>query len=337
MIVSWLTTNQCNLRCRHCYQDAGSKSAEELTTDEAKKMIGEIASAGFKIMIFSGGEPLMRPDIFELVSYAASIGLRPVFGTNGTLITEETAMKLKQSGAKAMGISLDSLKEDRHNFFRGKEDAFQMTLKGIENCKKAGLPFQIHTTIMDWNKKEVCDIIDFCVESGAIASYLFFLIPVGRGKFLEKTSLEVMEYEELLKTIMEKQKQVSIDIKPTCAPQFIRVARQMDVKTRFTKGCLAGLTYCIIDPVGTVRPCAYMVEEAGNVREQPFDQIWKSSRLFKNLRTRRYKGTCRDCIYEKECGGCRARAGYYHEGDYMAEDSYCAYGKQLETGGVVAD
>lgn len=135
---------------------------------------------------------------------------------------------------------------------------------------------------------------------------------------------------------MEKQKQVSIDIKPTCAPQFIRVAKQMDVKTRFQKGCLAGLSYCIIDPTGTVRPCAYMVEEAGNVRQEPFDQIWRSSSLLNHLRTRHYKGTCHGCAYEEECGGCRARAGYYHEGDYMGEDSYCAYGKGFEAGGTWA-
>ena len=137
-----------------------------------------------------------------------------------------------------------------------------------------------------------------------------------------------MEYEKLLQIIMKKQKEVPIDIKPTCAPQFTRVARELEVETRFTRGCLAGLSYCVVNPVGKVRPCAYMVEEAGDIRKEPFDEIWKNSPLFKTLRTREYKGTCRDCIYGKECGGCRARAGYYHDGDFMAEDSYCAYGKQ---------
>ncbi|MFT4104178.1 MAG: putative heme d1 biosynthesis radical SAM protein NirJ2 [Lacrimispora sp.] len=329
MIVSWMTTNQCNLKCKHCYQDAGSKKTDELTTEEAKKLIDEIAAAGFRIMIFSGGEPLMRPDIYTLVSYASGRGLRPVFGTNGMLITEEAAKKLKECGAASMGISLDSLDEEKHNQFRGDENAYRLTLRGIENCKKAGLPFQIHTTIMDWNQEEVSHIIDFAVRAGAVASYLFFLIPVGRGIYLEETSLEVMEYERLLQTIMAKQKEVPIDIKPTCAPQFTRVAKEMEVDTRFTRGCLAGLSYCVISPVGKVRPCAYMVEEAGDVREEAFDRIWKTSSLFENLRTQDYKGTCRECAYGKACGGCRARAGYYHEGDYMAEDSYCAYGKQL--------
>lgn len=324
-----MTTNQCNLNCSHCYQDAGDKKEKELTTAQAKKMIDEIAGAGFKIMIFSGGESLMRKDIYELVAYAASKGLRPVFGTNGTMITKKAAKKLKECGAAAMGISLDSLDKKKHDEFRGVDGAYELTIKGMENCREAGLPFQIHTTIMNWNRDEVCDIADFAVEMGAMAFYIFFLIPVGRGKYIEDTSLEVMSYEELLKTIMEKQRTLPIDIKPTCAPQFTRVAKQLEVNTRFTRGCLAGLSYCIVSPEGKVRPCAYMVEEAGDVRQTPFDEIWKNSGLFKNLRTEEYKGTCKDCDYVKSCGGCRARAGYYNNGDYMAEDSYCAYGKEL--------
>ena len=184
---------------------------------------------------------------------------------------------------------------------------------------------------MDWNKDEVCNIIDFAVEMGAMAQYLFFLIPVGRGVYIEDTAEEVLEYENLLRTIMEKQKQVPIPIKPTCAPQFTRVAKQLGVPLdkRFTRGCLAGLTYCIISPVGKVRPCAYMVEEAGDVHEQPFDEIWKNADVFQQLRTQDYKGACGKCGYKTICGGCRARSAYYHDGDILQEDSYCAFGKQL--------
>ena len=329
MIVSWMTTNQCNLKCKHCYQDAGSKKADELTTGQARKLIGEIARAGFKIMIFSGGEPLLRPDIFELVSCAAQAGLRPVLGTNGTLITREAAARLKACGAAAMGISLDSLDEQKHNDFRGDGDAFRLTLEGMAHCREAGLPFQVHTTVMSWNRNEIGDITDFAVQAGAIAHYLFFLIPVGRGKLLEKTALEAADNERLLQAVMAKQREVPIDIKPTCAPQFTRVAKQTGTRTRFSKGCLAGLSYCIVSPVGIVRPCAYMTEEAGDVREVPFDDIWQNSLLFKTLRTRSYQGACGGCDYRADCGGCRARAGYYHDGDYMAEDSCCAYGRQL--------
>ena len=330
MIVSWMTTNHCNLSCKHCYQDAGDAKAAELNTQEAKKLIDEIARAGFKIMIFSGGEPLTRPDIYELVAYAASKGLRPVFGTNGMLITKEVAQKLKDCGAMAMGISLDSLDEQKHNEFRGHPEAFKRTVEGMKNCREVGLPFQIHTTIMDWNKSEVLDVIDFAAEMGAMAEYLFFLVPVGRGIMIEKTAVEAQEYEDLLRSIMEKQKTSPIPIKPTCAPQFTRVARQVGVELdkRFTRGCLAGLTYCIISPVGKVRPGAYMVEEAGDVRETPFDEIWKNSELFKTLRTQDYKGTCGKCGYKNVCGGCRARSAYYHDGDILAEDSYCVFGQK---------
>ena len=330
MIVSWMTTNKCNLQCSHCYQNAGQQKACELTTNEAKKLIDEIARAGFKIMIFSGGEPLMRPDIFELVSYAVSKGLRAVFGTNGMLITREVAQKLKECGASAMGISLDSLNEEKHNCFRGHPEAFKRTIEGMKNCREVGLPFQIHTTIMDWNREEIDDILDFAVEMGAIAAYIFFLVPVGRGIDIEADALESLEYENLLRRIMERQKTLPIPIKPTCAPQFTRVANQLDVPLdpRFTRGCLAGLTYCIISPTGQVRPCAYMVEEAGDIRQTPFDEIWKNSPVFNLLRTKAYKGTCGDCTYKDMCGGCRARAAYYHGGDLLQEDSYCAFSRK---------
>ena len=332
MIVSWMTTNKCNLHCSHCYQDAGEAVSEELTTAEAKTMIDGIAKAGAHLMIFSGGEPLMRPDIFELVRYAASKQLRPVFGTNGTLLTEETVSKLKDSGASTLGISLDSLDPQKHDRFRGVRGSFDQTMEGILSCRRAGLPFQIHTTVLDWNKDELGDIIDFASSEGAKAVYVFFLIPVGRGVFLEESALETVEYEKLLQLLMTKQKELSITIKPTCAPQYTRVASQLDVALdrRFAKGCLAGISYCVVSPSGIVRPCAYMTETAGDVRQMPFDQIWADSELFRRLRTRDYAGTCGGCRYKDCCGGCRARAGYYDNGNILGEDPYCAYGRSIK-------
>ncbi|MDD6289430.1 MAG: radical SAM protein, partial [Eggerthellales bacterium] len=177
MIVSWMTTNRCNLKCAHCYQDASECQSNELTTDEAKAMIEQIARAGFRVMIFSGGEPLLRDDIFQLVAHAASCGLRPVFGTNGTLITPQVAKKLKDAGAAAMGISIDSLDPEKHDRFRGVEGAHAQTLAGIEACREAGLPFQIHTTVVDWNREEVCLISDFAQQIGASNHSIFFLVP----------------------------------------------------------------------------------------------------------------------------------------------------------------
>jgi putative heme d1 biosynthesis radical SAM protein NirJ2 len=324
-----MTTNECNLKCEHCYQDADAADERELSTSEGKKMIEEIAKAGFRIMIFSGGEPLLRPDIYELVAHAAKNGLRPVFGSNGTLITADVAARLKSLGASAMGISIDSLDAIKHDRFRGLPDAHALTLAGIENCKKAGLPFQIHTTVVDWNRDEVTDITDFAQDIGAIAHYIFFLIPVGRGVYIKDTSLKVLENEELLRKIMTKASQVKIEVKPTCAPQFTRVAKQLGIANRFTRGCLAGLTYCVIGSEGIVRPCAYMTEEAGDVRKQPFNEIWENSPIFNKLRTQAYSGACGSCDYKDVCGGCRARGAYYHDGDILAQDDYCAHGQQL--------
>jgi len=332
VIVSWNVTNACNLSCPHCYRDAGEKREEELNTQEAKMLLQQISQAGFKIMIFSGGEPLMREDIFELVEYAQKLGLRPVFGTNGTLISSEIANKLKSSGAAAMGISLDSISPEKHDKFRGVPGSFQKTLDGIKNCREAGLRFQIHTTVMDWNYDEIEDMTDMAVEIGASAHHIFFLVPTGRAVSLTKHIMQPEKYEELLERILEKQKQVPIELKPTCAPQFMRIAKQKGIKTRFSRGCIAGIAYCLINPVGDVQPCAYLDIKLGNVRKTSFTEIWKNNPVLKELRTMDYSGACGVCKYKAICGGCRARAAYYHDGDYMAEETWCVYSsKNLRT------
>lgn len=325
MIVSWNVTNACNMFCDHCYREAGCKAEEELSTEEAKTLLEQIARAGFKIMIFSGGEPLTRPDILELVSYATSLGLRSVFGTNGTLITLEMAQKLKNAGAMGMGISLDSMDKKKHNEFRKFDGAWEGAVQGMRNCRAVGLPFQIHTTVMDWNNHELEAITDFAVAEGAVAHHFFFLVPTGRAKTIEAESLRAEQYEETLTRIMKKQTEVDIELKPTCAPQFMRIAAQMGVKTRFRRGCLAGTAYCIISPRGKVQPCAYLNMELGDVRETPFDEIWKNNEVLNTLRTLEYKGGCGECEFKRACGGCRARAAYYHDGDYMAEEPWCLY------------
>lgn len=325
MIVSWNVTNACNMFCDHCYREAGCKAEEELSTEEAKTLLEQIARAGFKIMIFSGGEPLIRPDILELVSYATSLGLRSVFGTNGTLITLEMAQKLKAAGAMGMGISLDSMDKKKHNEFRKFDGAWEGAVQGMRNCRAVGLPFQIHTTVMEWNNHELEAITDFAVAEGAVAHHFFFLVPTGRAKTIEAESLRAEQYEETLTRIMKKQTEVDIELKPTCAPQFMRIAAQMGIKTRFRRGCLAGTAYCIISPRGKVQPCAYLNMELGDVRETPFDEIWKNNEVLNTLRTLEYKGGCGECEFKRACGGCRARAAYYHEGDYMAEEPWCLY------------
>ena len=325
MLVSWNTTNACNMYCEHCYRDAGAAAEEELNTQEGKALIDEIVKAGFKIMIFSGGEPLLRPDIFELVDYATAKGLRPVFGTNGSLITPQTAEKLKVAGALGMGISLDSINPAKHDRFRATPGAWESAVTGMRNCRAAGLPFQIHTTVMDWNYDEVETLTDFAVSEGAVAHHIFFMVPTGRAVNIETESLKAEQYESLLQRIMKKQQEVKIELKPTCAPQFMRIASQMGLKLRFQRGCLAGTGYCIISPRGDVQPCAYLNIPLGNVRETPFSEIWQHNEVLNKLRTLDYSGGCGACEYKKVCGGCRARAYFYHDGDYMAEEPWCLY------------
>ncbi len=315
--------------CAHCYRDAGCKASEELSTAEAKELLNQIARAGFKIMIFSGGEPLMRPDILELVRHAANLKLIPVFGTNGTLITPELARDLKSAGAKGMGISLDSLDREKHDKFRSFPGAWEGAVRGMKNCRDAGLPFQIHTTVMNWNSPELEKMTDFAVEIGARAHHFFFLVPTGRAATIEEESLRAEEYENVLTRIMKKQTQVSIELKPTCAPQFLRIAAELGIKTRFGRGCLAGLSYCIISPRGKVQPCAYLNMELGDVRKTPFDEIWKSNEVLKTLRTLEYKGNCGVCKYKNKCGGCRARAACYNEGDFMEGEPWCNYVEKI--------
>lgn len=325
MLISWNSTNQCNLYCEHCYRDAGARLEEELSTAEARKMIREIRQAGFKIMIFSGGEPVMRPDIYELVSYATENGLRAVMGTNATLISPGVAQKLKKAGIMAAAVSLDSLDEGKHDTFRGFSQAFAMTREGIKNLQEAGIPVQINTTVMDWNVDEIEGLCDYAIELGAVAYHVFFLVPAGRAINIEEEALRVQAYEKTIKRLMKKQQEVDIEIKPTCAPQFIRIAETMGMKLRFSRGCLAGISYCIISPRGDVQPCAYLDIPLGNVREQAFDEIWKSNQLLLDLRTMDYGGKCGICEYKLKCGGCRARAYYYSNGDYMAEDEWCLF------------
>ncbi len=325
MLVSWNTTNQCNMFCDHCYRDAGARLGDELNTVEGKRLIEQIREAGFRIMIFSGGEPLMRPDLFELGNYAQSQGLRPVLGTNATLVSPGVAREVKAAGFQAAGVSLDSLDPQKYDVFRHLDTAFERTVEGIYNLKEAGLAVQIHTTVMDWNVEELEALTDFAIDIGAMGHHVFFLVPTGRAVNIEQEALRVAQYEKTISMLMKKQQEVAIEIKPTCAPQFMRIAAAKGVSHRFTRGCLAGISYCIISPVGQVQPCAYLDIKLGNVREKSFADIWRDNPVLQQLRAAEYKGKCGICDFRERCGGCRARAYYYSGGDMMAEDNWCSY------------
>jgi putative heme d1 biosynthesis radical SAM protein NirJ2 len=323
VIISWNITKECQLKCRHCYRDAGTKQKDELTTAEGLDLIDEIARAGFKILILSGGEPLLRPDVFDLVRHAVARGVRAVLGTNGLLMTREMARALKAVGLARAGISLDSTSESVHDDFRQEQGAWRGTLAAMQICREEGLDFQVHTTVTAYNYKDVLRVTDLAVESGAKAHHIFFLVPAGRGKGMGALVTDD-QYKGLLTRILEKQKEVPIELKPVCAPQFVPLAKDIGLSTRFQRGCLAGTSYCVILPNGDVHPCPYFPVRAGNVREEKFSVMWRENGLFKELRVAGYTGQCGACGHKMSCGGCRARA-YAVSGDYMDFDPACIY------------
>jgi putative heme d1 biosynthesis radical SAM protein NirJ2 len=325
LIASWNVTNKCNLFCEHCYRDAGKGAENELTTREGFELLEHIAKAGFKLMVFSGGEPFLREDIFELTRYAASLGLRPVYGTNGTLITSELASRIKEAGGASVAISLHMVDKDELDEFCRAPDTYQKAIQAMRICTEADLPFQVNTTVFERNIDEIEQLCDLAKQMGARSHHVLFLVPTGRGKEIEEESLREKQYEKLIISLLRKRKELEFDIKPTCAPQFMRLARQAKIDTgRYTRGCLAGLSYVSITPTGDVFPCPYLPLNIGNVRETPFSSLWNNNPILKKLRTQEYSGKCGSCDYKNVCGGCRARAFFYH-GDYMGDEPWCSY------------
>ncbi|KXS41826.1 MAG: radical SAM family Fe-S protein [Methanolobus sp. T82-4] len=337
-LIAWETTAGCNLSCRHCRGASTFEKPEgELTTEEATRFIDEIAQMGNPILILSGGEPLVRDDIYGLAEYATEKGLRVALATNGTLVTPEVAERLRDVGIKRISISLDGSSPQTHDDFRCMPGAFEGAMKGIDNIKKAGIGFQINTTITKRNLKEIPAILEMATEIGADALHIFLLVPTGRGKELENEEIPAVEYERVLNWFYDKQKTAKIQLKATCAPHYFRIMRQkakkegieVSVKTHgyeaMTKGCLGGTGFCFVSSIGEVYPCGYLPALAGSIKKQSFKDVWENSKVFNDLRdVSKLKGKCGDCEYNKVCGGCRARA-YAATGDYLEEEPYCIY------------
>jgi putative heme d1 biosynthesis radical SAM protein NirJ2 len=329
VIVSWNVTNRCNLKCEHCYRDAGIESEQELDTEEGKALLDEIAKAGAKMIVFSGGEPFMREDILELTRHAASRGLRPVYGTNGTFLTKEMALKVMEAGGASVAISLHMTDPDELDEFMGVPGTYDAAIEAMRVCKEVGLRFQVNTTVFERNADQILEICELAHELGAMSHHVLFLVPTGRGEDMEEESLREKEYERLIRDILLKREELGFDIKPTCAPQFMRIAEQRNIDMgRYTRGCLAGISYCSIIPNGDVWPCPYLPMKLGNVRETPFSEIWATNPVFENMRSLEYSGGCGPCKYKEKCGGCRARAHFYFD-DYMAHEPWCAYGRGI--------
>lgn len=337
-IIAWEITRSCNLACAHCRAAAHCEPYPgELTLEQCKAVMDDIASITDPILILTGGEPLMRSDIWGIIDYAHELGLRPVIGTNGTLIDDECAARIAEHGIPRVSVSLDFPDAAGQDEFRGKEGAYRQTIAGMRNLRAHGVGVQVNSTITKMNKHLVDDLHDLALAEDAAAFHPFLLVPTGRGEDLVDVELTPDEYEEVLTWAYHCQKTSPMHFKPTDAPQYYRIIRQLcsaegrEVSPEtygmeaMTRGCLGGITFAFISHVGDVQPCGYFDMQLGNVLEKPFSEIWETSPVFDDLRHfDRLRGKCGACEFKRVCGGCRARA-LAATGDYLAEEPYCAY------------
>jgi heme b synthase len=339
--IAWEITRRCNLRCVHCRSSSEmeAKGHPDFPTSEAFRVIDDIVSYAKPVVVLSGGEPLIRKDVFEIAQYGTDKGLRMCLATNGTLVNDEICENIKSSGIRIVSLSLDGSEEGVHDDFRSQKGAFAGTINAARLFKKHGIEFIVNSSFTRRNQEEIPKVYRLAKELGATAWYMFMIVPTGRGEEIMSELISKEDYEEILDWHynMEKDEDMML-VRPTCAPHYYRVVLQQSKKegekfkkrtlkfsTGGSKGCIAGQLICLIDVDGNVLPCSYFPKPAGNVRETSFKEIWEGSELFKDLRDfKKYKGKCGSCEFVNVCGGCRARAYSIH-GDYLEEEPFCSY------------
>ena len=331
--ISWNLTKRCNLNCDHCYLDAnfrGGFRTDELSTDECRRVIDQIAEVNPNaFLILTGGEPLLRPDIYDLIRHAAEKKFMVVLGTNGTLINKINAEKIKAAGAHGVGISIDSMDAAKHNTFRGVPFAWERSMEAFDVLNEVGVDFLVQMSVSDMNYREIPDVVAFAEKAGAIAFNLYFLICTGRGQ--GNTDISNAAYEEALKLLYEQQMNYKgrLMINSKCAPQYKRVVYENDPDSVYTRtysgGCPAGTHYSRISPEGNLTPCPFIEETVGNLKTSSFKDLWQNAPLMVQLRNRnQLEGRCGTCEFSAMCSGCRARA-FAETGNYMAQDPSCDY------------
>lgn len=346
-LISYAVTRKCNLKCKHCYSDAKEERAEdELSTEEAKKVLDELVNLGIKLLIFDGGEPLCREDFLDIAKYASEKGLRIVIGSNGTLINMDVAEKMKSSGIMAVQISIDGAKPQTHDWFRGEQGAFEKALEGAKACKEVNLPFQFGMTIRRGNLNEIPDMLKLAVNCGAIAAEFFDLVPVPRvKKEIPDEILRPDERRKIMEWLAEAQRDCPIIIRVPGCPMYTLILQEKNIQPKYfpanllkripyyERGCAAGIPhgYLTILPNGDVIPCMLLQIKIGNVKKESITQLWNNSPILSKLRNRNLlEGKCGQCIYRDRCAGCRGRA-YEETGDILAADPGC----WLNTGSIV--
>ncbi|MEM1742402.1 MAG: radical SAM protein [Nitrososphaerota archaeon] len=353
-LIVWNFTNMCNLRCKHCYQNASKPLPSELTLSEKLDVIDQLDRAGVPLIALSGGEPTIHPDFLKIVKEGARRGIYMAVATNGIKFSDEDfAEKALKAGLRYVEVSLDSVNSEIHDEIRGMKGAWERTVKGITNLVKKNASVGIAMTVTKLNFKEVEEMVKLGEELNVKRVVFFNFIPTGRGKEITELDLSPREREEFLQKIYELSCKSRIQVAST-SPQLARVSWQMSsgmqcIPTHFTPpksqslkalaefigGCGAGRIYAAIQPDGKISPCVFLPIIIGDLRKENFQEIWNNSIVLRKLRNRDLlEKPCGECPYRYVCGGCRARAyGYF--GNYLAPDPGCLRG-QMILGEVVA-
>ena len=328
-ILAFEVTRRCRYDCRHCRANAGAEDAEELTTEQCKKILTSVAQFSRPKIILTGGEPMERDDILEIVRFGKGLKLKMVMATCGYLINTDTMAKLKKAGIKVLYFSLDGSSAETHDKFRQAEGAFEATIQAASIAQKAGVRFQINATISKTNIDEISGMIELAKRLGAFCFNVFILVPTGRDEKMNDEILDPILYDVLLNELLSLKVESDIEVKVACGPQFARICEKARAKKLLSKtnGCMGGSSFGFISYRGDVQTCGFLDISAGNLVENSFDfaAIWSESKFLKQIRTASYyKGNCGMCEFVGICGGCRARA-YAVTGDYMAADPICIY------------
>lgn len=329
-VVAWNLTRRCNLACAHCYISAGpwQATSDDLTTTECHRVVDEVlAESPAAMLILSGGEPLLRPDLDEIAAHATEAGATVVVGTNGTLLTDERITTLMVAGIRGVAVSVDSLDPVYHDRFRHGEGALVDTQAAIARLREARLDFVVQTTLTRGNRYELRTLAAWAAEAGAVSFNLYFLVATGRGERME--GLSPAENEEVLRelSVLQREYRGTMLIRSKCQPQIMRHVYESDPGSpllNYRTRCPCGTQYCRITPDGHVTPCPYTPLVAGDLRRQSFHEIWNEASVFAQIRHGTLGGKCGRCEYRGICGGCRARA-YAQDGDVLGPDISCAY------------
>jgi len=350
-MLFWETTVRCNLACAHCRRlESNDADIADLSTAGAETLIGQLAELGRRqpqmpVLVFSGGEPLCRGDLFDLVGKARQQGISAALATNGTLIDSDKARQIHDKGVARVSVSLDGATADVHDQMRQIPGAFEKAIEGTRHLRDHGVPFQINVTLTKLNAGQLEDIYELARSLGAMAVHIFMLVPVGCGQVLAETDmLSPQEYERILRQVYTLESRGQIQIKVTCGPHYERVRREQGLHKAqqavghpvgpvpgasghgvHSRGCLAGLGVLFVSHRGDVYPCGYLPVHCGNILEERLIEIWDENKDLARMRdVAALEGKCGLCSYKQVCAGCRARA-FGMTGNYMAEEPFCAY------------